>query len=746
MKHHSDIKNRHFTKLTIFSAIALFSVSVFSQEKAENSDVKKKRKSVEEMVVVGYRYPTSLQNVAGSVTLIDSEEIESIQASNIADILENQPGVEVESDARFGIRSINVRGLSGNYVKIKVDNVDQPAEFDGGTFIGSSRIDLDVDLLKMIEVVKGPASSTQGSEAIGGSVLFSTIDPVDMLGQKGDGITGWLKSSVHSVDDGKSLSLAIANRQGDIESMLAYTKRTGDKIDSFGDVPDRESDADNVLGKVVYHLTESQQIKLSAELAQADSDGEPNNPGSYDDFYYTEDTSKRTRLGLSHQWESNNVMFDDSNIQLDWQKKQQDSNTFRKQLVGNAENKEYGYEEEGVQLDIQFTKTTFPLSKTGVTPQRRIYPQPVEHNFAYGLTLKQADYENINLTWYDDNGDGVINDRSRQYFYIPSAKSTATGVYFQDEIVLAQGRLRITPGIRFDQFTVDPQSLELDLGMELTGYSSTNTYEKYEDEEFTGRLGVVYAINNEVRIFSQYSQGFKSPDFRQLYYSWSNDMFGYKSEPNPDLTSEYSDSIELGLRGNSEFSDWEVVVFKSEYNDFIEQRSEYTDPNYPYGVTRFENIREAGIKGIELSSQIYLGPLNVIDGASIRFSAAYADGETGDGEPLESVNPFSAHLRLGYDAPSSLWGLALKINYADAVDRNDVIDPSTQYLPDSYMSMDLNAYWEPVKNLTLRAGVNNIADKQYERWSSVRGLSADNFEDRYSQPGRHWALTVKYQL
>ncbi|MGI1679980.1 MAG: TonB-dependent hemoglobin/transferrin/lactoferrin family receptor [Cellvibrionaceae bacterium] len=739
MKHRRDIKTKIFEKLTVLFVIALSSLSVQSQEKEKTLEITKKRGSVEEMVVVGYRYPTSLQNVAGSVTLIDSEEIESIQASNLEDILENQPGVDVESDARFGIRSINVRGLSGNYVKIKVDNVDQPAEFDGGTFVGSSRIDLDVDLLKMIEVVKGPASSTQGSEAIGGSVLFSTIDPVDILEQQGDGTGGWLKSSIHSVDDGRSYSLAIANRQGELESMLAYTKRTGDKIDSFGDMADHESDADNVLGKVIYHLTESQQIKLSAELAQTDSDGEPNNPGSYNDFYYTEDTSKRTRLGLVHQWSADNVMFDDSNIQLDWQKKQQDSNTFRKPLMGNAENKEYGYEEEGVQLDVQFTKTTLPS-------QGQISSQSVEHNFAYGVTLKQTDYENINITWYDDNDDGVINDRSKQYFYIPSAKSTATGAYFQDEMVLAGGRLRVTPGIRFDQFTVDPQSLELDLGTELIGYSSTNTYEKYEDEEFTGRLGLVYAINNNVRLFSQYSQGFKSPDFRQLYYSWSNDMFGYKSEPNPDLTSEYSDSVELGLRGHSEFSDWEVVIFKSEYDNFIEQRSEYTDPNYPYGVTRFENIREAEIKGIEFSSQIYLGALNVIDGASIRISAAYADGETGHGEPLEGVNPFSAHLRFGYDSPSNLWGIAFKINYADAVDKNDVIDSSAQYLPDSYMVMDLNAYWEPAKNLTVRAGVNNIADKQYERWSSVRGLSADNFEDRYSQPGRHWALTVKYRL
>lgn len=700
----------------------------------ENIEQAVKKKPFEEITVTGHRYPTRRENVAGSVSLISSEEITSIQARNIADILANQPGVDVEGDTRYGIRSINVRGLSGNYVKIKVDNVDQPSEFDGGTFVSSSRIDVDVDMIKRIEVIKGPASSTQGSEAIGGSVLFSTIDPENILKTQGNETSSWFKSDWHSLDHGQSYSMAIANRHNNTESLLAYTNRRSNEADSFGEVSDQEIQRNNVLGKFIYHLTDSQSLHLTGELSKSESDGSPIEPDRYDDFYFTEDVSQRVRGGIAHQWNADSILFDHSLVQLDWQEKSQESNSFRKALAGSAENKDYAYDEDSLQLELQLTKS-ISVGDSGI-----------QHNLAYGLNFKKTDHENINITWYDDNNDGVINDRSRQYLYIPSADVEASGAYIQDEIILANGRLRVSPGIRYDRFSVDPQALELDLGDELVGFSPSNTYEGFSDAEITGRLGLVFALNDTTRIFSQYSQGFKAPDFRQLYYSWSNDLHGYKSEPNPDLNAEYSDSIEIGLRKTSEHFDWEIAAFSSQYDDFIERVSEFTDPSFPNGITRFENISEAKIKGVELSSRLSLATIGAPEGTSARLSMSYSEGEDDTGVALESVNPWSANLRLAYDAPSYRWGTALRFNYAASVERNDVVQRNTQYLPENYLSIDADFFWLPTESLTLRAGINNLTDKQYERWSNVRGLSDADFADRYSQPGRNWAVTAKYQM
>jgi len=718
----------------VFSLCAMAAQGQVSGDGDQNTENKINSESVDEITVSGHRFPTQRENVAGSVSIISAEDIKSIQASNIADILANQPGIDVESDSRHGIRSINVRGLSGNYVKIKIDNVDQPSGFDNGNLISSSRIDVDIDMIKRIEVIKGPASSTQGSDAIGGSVLFTTIDPVDVLATWGNETNGWFKTDYHSLDNGQSYSMAIANRSDRLESMLAYTYRVSNEAESFGKVSAQSIKQNNVLGKLIYPLTDSQSVKFTAELSQKKSDGAPNAPGRYDDFHFTEDLSQRMRVSLAHQWKADNFLFDRSSLQLDWQTKKQENDTFRKALTADAQLKEYSYNEDSVQLELQLTKN-FSSSESGI-----------QQNIAYGFNLKQVEYQNINITWFDDNGDGAINDRSRQYFYMPSANTATSGAYIQNEIILADGRLRVTPGIRYDTFSVDPQSLALDLGDELTGYSSSNSYTEYRDSEVTGRLGLVFAINDSMRIFSQYSQGFKAPDFRQLYYSWSNDLHGYKSEPNPDLKSENSDAIELGLRSNSQGLDWEVAAFSSNYKDFIDSVSDFSNPSFPNGVTRSENIDKAKIKGVEFSSRLSLAKLGGPESMSARLAMSYADGKDGSGDPLESVNPWSANLNLSYEAPSYLWGASLIFNYAASVEGKDVNEPGTQYLPENYTTIDANFFWNPTHALSLRAGVNNLTNNQYERWSNVRGISDVDFNDQYSQSGRSWAVTAKYQL
>jgi outer membrane receptor protein involved in Fe transport len=100
----------------------------------------------------------------------------------------------------------------------------------------------------------------------------------------------------------------------------------------------------------------------------------------------------------------------------------------------------------------------------------------------------------------------------------------------------------------------------------------------------------------------------------------------------------------------------------------------------------------------------------------------------------------------GYDSPSQPWGGNISFNFVAAVDEPDVIDPASQYLPDSHTTVNLNLHWLPISQIQLRAGVKNLTNAQYERWSKVRNLGPDNFDDLYSEPGRNWTLSFKYQF
>ncbi|MBO0201316.1 TonB-dependent receptor domain-containing protein, partial [Vibrio alginolyticus] len=70
--------------------------------------------------------------------------------------------------------------------------------------------------------------------------------------------------------------------------------------------------------------------------------------------------------------------------------------------------------------------------------------------------------------------------------------------------------------------------------------NAANDYKKFSDCAFTGRLGSVYKLNEQPRLFGQISQGFRAPDFQELYYSFGNPMHGYIFKPNPDLKAEDS--------------------------------------------------------------------------------------------------------------------------------------------------------------------------------------------------------------
>ncbi|MCV5664415.1 TonB-dependent receptor, partial [Escherichia coli] len=83
----------------------------------------------------------------------------------------------------------------------------------------------------------------------------------------------------------------------------------------------------------------------------------------------------------------------------------------------------------------------------------------------------------------------------------------------------------------------------------------------FSDSAFTGRLGSVYKLNEQHRLFAQISQGFRVPDFQELYYSFGNPMHGYIFKPNPDLKAEDSISYEFGWRHNNDISSSEVSVF-----------------------------------------------------------------------------------------------------------------------------------------------------------------------------------------
>jgi len=123
----------------------------------------------DEVVVTATRTPTGADRLPNRVTVIDRDEIEAKSLLTLADTLREAPGVAVVSTGAPGAQtSVFTRGANSKHTLALFDGIrlNDPtapnAQYDFGQ-------DLLGDLDR-VEVLRGPASSVYGSDAIGGVV------------------------------------------------------------------------------------------------------------------------------------------------------------------------------------------------------------------------------------------------------------------------------------------------------------------------------------------------------------------------------------------------------------------------------------------------------------------------------------------------------------------------------------------------------------------------------------------------
>ncbi|MGR5166504.1 TonB-dependent hemoglobin/transferrin/lactoferrin family receptor [Vibrio astriarenae] len=703
----------HYKQTALSAAIllALSSGSALAQDNHTSTESPSARAD-EVMVITATRSSSPIEDTAASVAIITADDIEANMVTDLGDLFKYTPGVTVESTSRQGVQGINIRGMSGNRVKVTVDGVAQSNQFKNSyDFINSSRADVDPDMLKAVGVVKGAASSLHGSDAVGGIVAFETKDPSDFL--RGKDFGGHAKFNYSSADNTFSESVALANRFGDLESLVAYTRRDGNEIDNFGSPDEQDTSVDNLLIKLQYQLNPSHRLEFSGNYLKNRADM------SIKDDSYTnyngEDETEQYQVGIKHIWDAYSVIADTVVWQLDWLSKEENGVTNRTYLSdGNVQRKDYVYSDEGVQFDLQIDKHFMVGNR--------------QHYVIYGAAFSDKDIENTNLEYNTTRPDSEI-------FYMPNASERRYGLFAQDEISF--GNWIVTPGIRYDSFETDPGDAS-----DNPSENPQDVYTKYSDSAFTARLGTVYKINNEHRLFAQVSQGFRAPDFQELFYSYGNPMFGYVSAPNPDLKAEESISYELGWRHNHAISSTEIAIFYSDYDNFIDSEcvtGSWT-PSDPC-VNMHVNKDKAEIRGVELGNNLSWDEFVSVRGFSSRIAAAYTEGEDGDGNPLNSINPWNLVAGLNYDSESN-WGTSLNVNYTASKDASDI---NGDYLPISSATIvDVTAYYKPIQDLTLRAGIFNLTDEEYYSWNDVRDLVAED-KDK-TQAGRNWSITAKYEF
>lgn len=123
------------------------------------------------VVVTATRQATPIKQLLSDVTVLDREQIEQAGQSSLAELLGRQPGVEFAANGGPGTNtSVFIRGANSNQTVVLIDGVRVGSATSGS--VNFSRLPL--SQIERIEILRGPASSLYGADAIGGVIQIFT--------------------------------------------------------------------------------------------------------------------------------------------------------------------------------------------------------------------------------------------------------------------------------------------------------------------------------------------------------------------------------------------------------------------------------------------------------------------------------------------------------------------------------------------------------------------------------------------
>lgn len=323
-----------------------------------------------------------------------------------------------------------------------------------------------------------------------------------------------------------------------------------------------------------------------------------------------------------------------------------------------------------------------------------------------GTTFRQADGKGTTGSDYDMS---VIGNYPRDIEF-----ESANAAFFTENIFRITDKLLIIPGIRFEWLkgTASGRNGFASNGSEVLLQNITRSR-----SFILAGIGTEYHIGN-TKLYANFSQAYRPIQFANLQAPPTTDVVDQK------LKDSKGYNIDLGYRGKlKNYLQFDVSVFYLQYNNRIGTVTVAGTPSYRL-ITNVGNSTGKGFEGYaefnpwrafvkDTKGDIILfGSYGYTDAT---YSTSHKDAAT-KGKRVENapMNIFRGGITAGY---RSLMVTA-QLSYVDEMysDANNTEMPSANGnngLIPSYAITDITAVYKFNKTVTLKAGINNLADKTY---------------------------------
>ncbi|MDD0842478.1 TonB-dependent receptor domain-containing protein [Pseudomonas sp. Gutcm_11s] len=655
-----------FKKTLLTAAMASLACTAFADQQAEPLEL-------DEVVISATGFEQSVKDAPAAITVISAEELKKKSYTDVTDALKNVAGVQISGG---GVeRSIMIRGMTAGYTLFLIDGrpVQGNESFGLNGSQGGTPINFlpPIEAIERIEVIRGPASSLYGSDAMGGVINIITKK---IQNEWAGSITTeyTMADSANKVNEDGYQTSAYLNAPL-IKDILALQLNgsflSQDESQFVGGSDSAASDPkfrrSNAGGKLGWNINEENLVTLNYNEALQ---RRWHNPGESlaesDEASYSKSIQKT--YAVTHEGRYDNLLLD-SYVNYDTS----ENPTRVNENTGN-----------GIEYDV-LTANTQATYFFGT------------HTLTGGLTHK-----------YEKLEDGATSGLR------PPVVPVADAVVEMDRY-------------QNSAFLEDSWSLTDDLTLTLSG--------RYDDNEafgseFSPKVYAVYHLNENFTLKGGVTSGYKAPSLRQSATDFGSSSRGGVIIGNPDLVPETSLNRELGI-GYENFEldlSSTLTVYQTDYDDKINRTGRVCEPNVPcvyngtsypahqYGYTAYENVDKAELKGVEFTLDYRL-----LDNLMYRHSYTYTSTEQKSGqykgEPLNDVAKHMFNFSLDWQATEKM-NLWTQVNYRSETSgrwQTGTSGASTNGVTyPSYTFADVGLVYQANKDLSLKFGVYNVTNKE----------------------------------
>ncbi|BDB66909.1 sugar transporter [Helicobacter cinaedi] len=717
---------KHPTKKSASLFLCCFMLPFYMQADEQEEKISsaernvKLEKSVVKAQVIMSELPIELQSK--QISVVEKKDLLQKSNGNIQSVLESVPGILYSRSG--GINGqITFRGQNSNSSRSIV-------MIDGVRYSGRNTLELntlDPYAFESIEIIRGPASSLWGSDAMNGVVNFRSRTSSYNTQSDTFAATARIRAleygSVNNLFGGRA---EVLGGGGGWDMLIGVSSKTAQDYTT----PIKENNSYKAKNSSFNYLGVDFNIGYTKDSTRYYTQGR-----------YTRVESHRAGGLGAAPGSSYGILMSEDPISEYYLRV-----GMKKSQLSFAESMESYLYYRHWDTDIWNNRTAF-------TTKANIHQQVYNNNYFGGRLVFNSRINKHYLTYGAEFESSYSPTQVRQNNLVANVSNTTNRPSSNTDIALfIKDDFSATPSwyllasLRGDYVLTTISKTKSSLEQSGSGQANTENSRLLDENSVihsgavTGSLGSVYFLNDYISNVINVSHNFKNPsagERMQATPSGSSTL----TIANPLIKPEYSQSAEFGFRFQSDNHYASLIGFFTHYTDMLALSSYQNATVATNNLYRYENIGRAMIAGVEIEGRHSFFDDTLI----LSYVGSYNYGENlTDNKPIAYLAPLYAQVSLSLQF--NKWYINLTQRGYGAKTR---IDPKEERatqaytMTDLYLGLKLGGFSTKLQDMELLIGANNLFNQVGRNPVTVQNISKPiALTNPLVEPGRN--VFVKY--